>query len=261
MHKTIGRTLTMAGAALALVCSARGAQAQQLPPAKQIVDRYVEAVGGRAVMARQNFRHVVAEMSMPAMGMSMTMDMKFARPNKYTMKMEMPGMGAITGGYDGQVGWATNPMSGPQLLTGKELEQAQRTADMDGSYDFSKAFPNMQTLEQSTAQGRPCYRVRMISASADTAFACFDVASGLLSTMQSKQASAMGEMEATVSFEDYKDFGGIKMPARTVTSTAGQEIVMTIKSVTNEPIAASEFALPPEIRALAGQQPAAAPRN
>lgn len=253
MHKTIGRTLTVAGAALALVCSARGAQAQQLPPAKQIVDRYVEAVGGRGAMQRQNFRHVVAEMSMPAMGMTMTMDLKFARPNKYSMKMEMPGMGSISGGYNGQVGWAINPMTGPQIVSGKELAQLQRSADMDATVDVAKLYPTMETVEQSTAQGRPCYRVRLVSVDADTAFACFDVASGLMSSMQSKQASAMGEAEANVSFEDYKDFGGIKMPTRTVTSTMGQEMVLTIKSVTNEPIADSEFALPAEIQALAAQ--------
>jgi hypothetical protein len=159
------------------------------------------------------------------------------------------------------VGWAVNPMTGPTVLSGKELEQVQRSADMDATVDFSRMYPTMETVERSTAQGRPCYRVRLVSPAADTAFACFDVASGLMSTMQSKQVSPMGEMEATVSFEDYKDFGGIKMPARTVTSTMGQEMVMTIKSVTNETIPETEFALPAEIRALAGQQPAAAPRN
>ena len=260
MQKTIGRTLTMAGAALALVCSAPGAQAQQLPPAQQIVDRYIAAVGGRGAMQRQNFRHVVAEMTIPSMG-AMAMDMKFARPNRYTMKMDMPGMGTIAGGYNGQVGWAVNPMTGPQVLSGKELDQVRHSADMDATVDIARMYPTMQTVERSTAQGRPCYRVRMVTAEADTAYACFDEASGLMSTMESKQVSPMGTVEARVSFEDYKDFGGIKMPSRTVTSTMGQEMVMTIKSVTNEPIAESEFVLPAEVQALAGQnKPAAAPR-
>ena len=260
MHKTFGRTLAIAGAALVL--SAGGAAAQQaLPPAKQIVDRYVEAIGGRDALARHNFRHMVAEMSIPANGMTMTMDMKFARPNKYAMKMSMPGMGAITGGYDGQVGWAVNPMTGPQLLSGKELAQVRRTADMDASMDFSKMFPSLETVERSTSQGRPCHRLRMVSAEADTAFACFDVETGLLATMESKQASPMGEMTSVSRFEDYRDFGGIKMPARTVTTVMGQEMTLTVKSLTTTPIPETEFAAPAEIRAMAGQQkPAPAPK-
>lgn len=261
MHRNLGRTLTLAGAALALAVSARGAAAQQaLPPAKQIVDRYVEAIGGRAALARHGFRHMVAEMAMPANGMTMTMDMKFARPNKFAMKMSMPGMGSVTGGFDGQVGWSVNPMSGPQLLSGKELAQIRRTADMDANMDLAKLFPTLETVERSTARGRPCHRVRMVSVDADTAFACFDVETGLLSTMENKQASQMGEVQTVSRFEDYRDFGGIKMPARTVTSMMGQEMTLTVKSVTTTPIPDAEFAAPPEIRALAGQkQPAPTP--
>jgi outer membrane lipoprotein-sorting protein len=258
MHSKLGRSLTLA--ALALGFSAGGAAAQQaLPPAKQIVDRYVEAIGGRAALARHDFRHMVAEMSIPANGMTMTMDMKYARPNKFAMKMAMPGMGSMTAGFDGQVGWSVNPMAGPQLQSGKELAQTRRMADMDANMDLAKLFPTMETVERSTSQDRPCNRVRMVSAEADTAFACFDVETGLLSTMESKQASQMGEMAVVARFEDYRDFGGIKMPARTVTSMMGQEMIVTVKSVSTAPIPASEFALPPEVRALAGQQPA--PKN
>lgn len=259
MHRNLGRSLAVA--ALALGFSAGGASAQQaLPPAKQILDRYVEAIGGRAALARHEFRHMVAEMSMPANGMTMTMDMKYARPNKFAMKMAMPGMGAMTGGFDGQVGWSVNPMTGPQVQSGKELAQTRRMADMDGNLDLAKLFPTIETVERSKSQNRPCHRVRMVSAEADTAFACFDVETGLLSTMESKQTSPSGEIAVVARFEDYRDFGGIKMPARTVSSMMGQEMIVTVKSVSTEPIPASEFALPPEIRALAGQQPAA-PKN
>ena len=259
MHRNLGRTLAVA--TLALGFSAGGAAAQQaLPPAKQIVDRYVEAIGGREAMTRHAYRHMVAEMAMPANGMTMTMEMKFARPNKFAMKMSMPGMGSMTGGFDGQVGWSVNPMSGPQLLSGKELAQLRRTADMDANMDLAKMFPTLETVERSTAQGRPCHRVRMVSVDADTAFACFDVETGLISTMESKQTSQMGEMKTVARFEDYRDFGGIKMPARTVTSMMGQEMTLTVKSVTTTPIPDTEFQAPPEVRALAGQKPAAAPK-
>jgi outer membrane lipoprotein-sorting protein len=254
MQKTFGRTLTL-GAALALALTAGGAQAQQLPTARQIVDRYVEAVGGRQVVAQQRFRRIQAEMSMPAMGATFTMDSKYARPNKFINRMEMPGMGVMTTGFDGQNAWAMNPATGATLMDGKELQQAMRQADFDGAVDFSKAFPTMETVARATVDGKACNRVRMVSAQADTVFGCFDVESGLLTSMEMKQASPMGEMTVTMRMSDYRDFGGMKMPARTTMEMAGQQMVTTVKSVSYEPIPDSEFVPPAEVRALIANRP------
>jgi hypothetical protein len=254
MKHSFGRTLALS--ALVLAGSARGAATQELPSARQIVDRYVEAIG-KGAASRQNFRRVVAEMTMPTG--TMTMDMKFARPNKMVMTMEMPGLGSMRSGFDGARGWSVNPMTGAQLMDGKELEQLARQADFDASYNLSSQFPSMTTVERSTANGQPCYRVRMVSAQQDTVFSCFDVATGLMSQMQTRQESQMGRMETTVNMLDYKEFGGVKMPTRTVTQVMGQELTTTIKSVSTDPIAPAEFDPPAEIKALIQQR--AAPRN
>lgn len=248
---------TLALAALALACSARGGAAQELPQAKTIVDRYVQAIGGREAMARDNFRHVVTEMEMPAMGQKMTMDMKFARPNKFAVTMQMPGLGTMRSGFDGAHGWSVNPMTGPMLLEGKELEQLRRQADFDATANLATQYPTMQTVERSTANGEPCYRVRMVSAAQDTAFACFDVGTGLLSQMQMRQESQMGQMEAVVSFQDYRAAGGMKMPYKTVTQVMGQEMTMTVKSASTASIAPAEFEPPAEVKALIASRPGA----
>jgi hypothetical protein len=255
MKHSFGRSLALT--ALVLAGSASAAAAQDLMPAKQIVDRYVEAIG-KGAMSRQNFRHVVAEMTLPTG--TMTMDMKFARPNRMVVHAEMPGLGSVRSGFDGSRGWSVNPMSGAQLMEGKELEQLLRQADFDATLNLSAQFPSMHTVERSTANGQPCYRVRMVTASQDTAFACFDVATGLLSQMQTRQESQMGRLETTINMMDYKEFGGVKMPTRTVTQMMGQEMITTIKSVSTDPIAPAEFEPPAEVKALMSQQPAA-PKN
>jgi hypothetical protein len=254
MKHSFGRTLALT--ALVLAGSARGAAAQNLPPARQIVDRYVEAIG-KGAASRQNFRRVVTEMTTPSG--TMTITTKSARPNKMVMSLEMPGM-AVRSGYDGSRGWSINPMTGPQLMEGKELEQFLRQADFDASFKLASHFPSMTTVDRSTVNGQPCHRVRMVSVSQDTVHACFDVATGLMSQMQAKQESQMGRMETTTSMLDYKEFGGVKIPTRIVTQMMGQEITATVKSVSTDPIAPAEFEPPAEIKALIQQQPAA-PRN
>ena len=106
-----GRALGLA--ALALAVHAGAAAAQQLPPAAQVVERYVQAIGGRDVAARFHSRHVTAEMAMPAQGVTMTMESWTARPNKLFSKVGMSGM-TMTTGYDGSVAWVNSPMSGPR---------------------------------------------------------------------------------------------------------------------------------------------------
>ncbi|HYW05909.1 MAG TPA: hypothetical protein VE913_03070, partial [Longimicrobium sp.] len=144
MSQTTSRLArAFSAAVLALVFATEIGSAQELPAAREVYDRYIAATGGEAAIRRQNFRHVVAEMSMP-MG-SASMDLKFARPHKYVMKMEIPMLGTISGGYDGSVGWSMNPQSGAQLLTGPALEQLARTSDMDSNLNALTLFSSMQT--------------------------------------------------------------------------------------------------------------------
>jgi hypothetical protein len=242
------RTLVLAGAAAAL--AAAPARAQDLPPARQIVDAYMEAIGGMDAISQAQHRHFRGEMSIPAAGMTMTMEVWQARPNKSLMVMEIPGMGQMRSGYDGETAWSINPMQGPRILEGAEMQQTLRQADFDANLRFDHLFPTMETVERAEVAGRPCYRVRMVAGNGDESFACFDVESKLLLGMTSRNESEMGQIETSVEFQDYRDFGGIKMPARSVMNAMGQQMVMTISALDTTPAPASTFELPAEIRAL-----------
>lgn len=245
----MNRIRTVAVAALALAAHAGTARAQQLPPAKQIVDKYVEAIGGRGMLGRFNARHTVAEMSMPSMGMTMTMDVYQARPNKVFTRMSSA-MGTFTGGYDGSVAWSNNPMQGPRILTGSELNQTLSRSEFDANLDMAASFPTMETVGQRTVNGQECWEVRMVHKTGVEMRNCFDKTTGLLVATTSKQQSEMGEIETEATYSDYQVFDGIKMPTKTTMSMAGQQMVTTVKSVSHEAIPDSIFALPAEVKAL-----------
>ena len=251
MTRPLPRAAALAALALAF---AAPAAAQELPAAKTVLDRYVEAVGGRALIGRFQTRHTVMDLSMPAMGMTLTMETFNARPNKMLVKMDMPGLGAMTSGYDGQVAWANNPMQGPRIVEGEELKQTLQSADFDASLDYARAYTSMETVGRGEVGGRPCWRVKMVHTSGVEVTNCFDVENGLLIGATATQASQMGNVQAEMTFADYRDFDGYRMPTRMTTRTMGQEMVMTIKSVSHEPLDPSVFALPAEIRALTGNR-------
>ena len=250
-RNSFGRSFALA--ALTLAVSAAGTQAQQLPPAQQVLDRYVEAIGGRAAVARHKQRRVVAEMNMPAMGLTMTIETVSASPNKMLTKVEAPGMGNMSSGYDGTVAWSSNPMQGPRVLDGSELQEQIRQADFDASLDWAKSY-RMETVGEKTVAGRPCWNLKMThTVTAMDVHNCFDKESGLLVQTSMKTQSAMGEMQIDATMSEYKDFDGIKMATRVATSVGGQEMTTVIKSVTHEPVDPSIFAPPAEIRALRPQ--------
>jgi hypothetical protein len=236
--------------AVALATASVPAAAQTLPPASQIVERYIEAVGGRDAFRQHEFRRSELEMAMPAAGMTMNMEVLQARPNRTLTRMTLPGMGTMTSGYDGQVAWAMDPMSGARILSGEELEQSRQQSDFDSSFDFARLFPTMETVERATMGDRTCYNVRMVTEGGVEVHNCFDTETGLLIGAVAEQTSPMGTVTTEMLFEDYQQADGILMPMRTRMQMMGQEMVVTVKSVSHDPIDLSVFELPAQVRAL-----------
>ncbi|HSU16217.1 DUF4412 domain-containing protein [Longimicrobium sp.] len=247
--RTLGVALFALGAQTA-AAAAQQTPAANLPPAQQVVEKYVQAVGGRQNIGKFSSRHSQVEMAIPAMGMTMNIDVYQSRPNKMFMRVDMPGMGVTTSGYDGQVAWTNNAMQGPRILSGTEMNEALRQADFDASLDPAKSAATMETVGERTVDGRGCWNVRMVTRTGIEVMNCFDKETGLLVGSSMKQQSQMGEMQVDVAYSDYKEFDGIRMPTKTTMSMMGQQMTSTVKSVTHEPIPDSTFALPPEIKAL-----------
>ncbi|MDQ3995697.1 MAG: hypothetical protein M3303_01625, partial [Gemmatimonadota bacterium] len=99
-----------------------------LPTGRAIIDRYVEAIGGRDAVLRHQSIRSVGTFEMPAAGVKGDLTVVQMAPNKMAMTIDLPGVGQMVSGYDGTVGWSINPMQGPRVLEGKELVQLREDA-------------------------------------------------------------------------------------------------------------------------------------
>lgn len=243
---------------LALVGSSRAAaQAEpaaalrlgSLPPAEQLVRRYVEAAGLEKLAARGAV-HTVGTFEMAAMGTRGEIEVIQMGPNRMVTRMTLPGLGDMRVGFDGKVGWSLNPMEGPRLLAGRELDQIRDQADFGANVRDARLVASMETVERADYGGHACYKVRVVWRSGRESFDCYDIESGLLVASQYKSVTAMGEVEAVTIYEDYKDFDGVRMPVRTTQNVFNQTLVLTIRSVTYGEVDANAFELPTEIQAL-----------
>ncbi|CAN5817756.1 hypothetical protein BH23GEM9_BH23GEM9_15510 [soil metagenome] len=241
-------------AALALVLSGGASlQAQDLPDAKDLLARYREAIGGTAAMADKQSVHSVGEFSVPAAGLVAQFEAYSARPNRSATKVPIPGFGEFLRGFTGDVAWSVDPMEGPRLLQGPELAEARDEAAFESSLRPDELVESVTTVERTTLAGRECYKVRVAWKSGRETFDCFSPESGLLVGSMSKQHSAMGVVDAVALYDEYRDFGGVRMASRITVQILGNEQVVMLREVRFNEVPDSAFEPPTEIRALIRQ--------
>lgn len=244
------RVLVGAHCLLALIFSVPASAQDKLPAAREIIDRYVQASGGREAMSRHSSRRAVGKINMPAQGVEGDVEILAARPDLMRLRMTIAGVGEIQSGYNGKVAWSLNPLTGPMLMQGKSHEQAKADADFDSLLHLDTQYKTLETLEKTTFEGRPAYKVRAVRATGDEDLEYYDVENGLMLGAEVTRESPMGSVKATHIETDYKDFDGLKIATRIVQRLMGTEQVITISNVEFDKVDKSAFELPAAIQAL-----------
>lgn len=227
----------------------------ELPPAADLIGRYIEAIGGRDAITSQPDSRTIGTFSMPAMGIQGKLEVLAARhPTRLRSLVNIPGLGDIERGYTGEVGWALDPNTGPRLLEGKELAAMVDGASDAGSLRDPSMFTTRETVEKTELNGEPCYKVRLVWNSGRETFDCYSADTGLLVGTTSTEETPMGPIEVVSLLDDYKKFGDLLMATKVTQQMLGQEQVMTVDSVDYGPIDSGKFTPPQAIQTLIDQQ-------
>lgn len=251
MVRPLGRRVwALALAACALAPA--GAAAQQLPPAEQLVQRYVQAVGGRDALLAPRTTRTRGTFEMPAAGITGELEVVAGKPNRVATRVTIPSLGEIRNGFDGQTGWSVDPMMGARLLSGAELQAAQEQADPLAAVRDPSLFQSITTVEQTTMGGQACYKVRLVWKSGRESYDCYAVDGGLLVGSVNTQESPMGNMTVTTLVSDYRQFGNVRMPTKLTQEMMGQQQVINVSSVEFDVVDDAAFTPPAEIAALRG---------
>lgn len=249
MHPThmASRRLGLA-VAFALVAAPALVSAKDLPAPRALIDRHLAAIGG--VDALRSGGDGTAKMSIEVAENGMRGDMLVhVRGEDVVMNMSMMGM-QISMGSVGGVSWSIDPMHGPRLIEGEELEEQRRQMDPDVLTFSDAAIESMKTVALTDSEGRPCYRVEIVwKAGSDTA-SCFGVEDGLALSSEFTSISPMGEVRQTLHLYDYKQFGPVKMASRMQGKIMSLTQVMTIEDFSFDTPPDEAFALPAAIVAL-----------
>jgi zinc protease len=221
-----------------------------LPSPRSIVDKYVQAIGGRKAILAHSSSHATGSFTVGGAGITGTVDIYNAKPAKSLVKTTIGGIGEIVEGFDGTRAWGISPMTGPTLPEGAELAQKQFDADFYGDLHDDAKYTSMKTLEKTTFEGRPAYKVSFVKKIGGEDIEYFDTETGLKLGTTGTREGPMGPMNITATQSEYKKFGDVMIPTTLKQSFAGVNNVITITAVEWDNVPASTFEMPEKIKAL-----------
>jgi hypothetical protein len=234
--------------------SPAGAQGQMsadvLPAAATLVARHIEAVGGAQAFRAVQSVQARGRLEIPAQGVVATFELLSARPARMVYRVTVPGVGRIENGYDGRVGWSLSPIAGPELVTGRQLEEMAEDAWFDGPLKDPARVRSLTTVDRASFDDRPAFRVRVVFQTGREQFEYYDAETGLQIGSEATRATPQGLVPTVNILRDYRQFGPLLQATTFVQRALGFEQVVTLTSWEYDRVASSAFTLPPEVAAL-----------
>jgi hypothetical protein len=223
-----------------------------LPDARMLINKHIKAIGGRQAILAHKSMHGTGTVSVPASGMNGQIEVFGAAPNLQVIKITMGGIGEITEGFDGKHGWSVNPVTGPSLKVGRELDQVKLDADFYSDLRDPKTYPEVKTVDKVTFDGRPCYKVSLKRIDGSLDFDYYDAETGFRAGVEGTRDTQMGLITQTSVEGAYKKFGKLMQPTELVTTTkpASVEQRITLETVEYDTVEPSAFEPPAAIKAL-----------
>ncbi len=195
-------------AAVGLLCLAGKVEAEDLPPAESVFERYAEALGGAAVDEVRSMANEY-DFAMPSERLLTTGHEYFVRPDRHYLSIDLTSSGTpdFESGAIGGVAWKRNPTG---LQEGEEKRQFLRNVPINSYADWKTYYARAETTAEEEVDGRTCYKVVLTPTEGETLSADFDAATGLLVQEVIREPS-MGFTIVT-KYSDYRKVGGIQWP-------------------------------------------------
>lgn len=216
------------------------------PTVRQIIDRYVRAIGGEAAHRKLTSRVTRATYVIPEMqnltGTAVTYE---KAPAKALVVLNFPGVGISREAFDGAAGWAQEPGEEARALTGAELAAAKADGDFYREIRLTELFPKLTLKGTERVGGKTAYKLEGVSADGYTETMYFDAETGLLLRADSVEQTPEGSEVVEIHFDDYREVDGIRMPFTARHRSPGLNIIFKVVEVRhNVPVEDAVFSKP-----------------
>lgn len=234
--------------------AASPAMAADLPSADSLMQGFIDRSGGADAYA--GIKNSQMEGTVEIIGRNIVGHVSIAEEGeKSWTAIDLPGVGRIEQGYDGNTAWEMSALQGPRILEGDEKGSMKRASTLALVNSWREEYKSWRTLGAEDVNGKPAWKIEMTPKEGKPEFFYFDKDSGLLVRMATVVSSPMGEIPAEVTISGYRPVDGIQTPFTMTQKALEQTLVIQFETVTyNKPLPKDRFVLPPEITALAAKR-------
>jgi photosynthetic reaction center cytochrome c subunit len=221
-------------------------QAPGAPSADQILDKYIQALGGAQRVAGMTSFVAKGTYQGYAELEKSPIELIAKSPEQRTTIIHTTN-GDWTTTYDGRSGWVAEPGRPVPLLalTGQFLEAAKADADLDFPARIKQAFSQWRVGVPTIINDREVYVVQGNTSGGFPVKLYFDEDSGLLVRQMRYTNSPVGLNPTQIEYSDYRNVSGVKMPFHLMTTwTDGRATTEFSEIQANVPVDAAKFAKP-----------------
>ncbi len=214
ISKWFVRTLICAGlvAAGIIPVAAQTAAPPAMPTVDQILDKYIQAIGGKDAVQKITSRVSKGTFELEQMPGDATTEIYQKAPNKIFSDTESASFGAYKRGFNGTVGWQDNPQAGLGEITGAQLADMKRGADFYRDVKLKELYPKRTLKGKEPVNGKDAYVVELTPTEGSGETWSFDADSGLAVRVQSQMEGPNGLVDVDTSLGDYREVDGVKYP-------------------------------------------------
>ena len=193
---------------LVLVSAAQAADnAGNTPTVESILDKFVEAAGGRSAMEKIKSRTMKGDLDL--MGSTSDWVLEAKAPNKQFSGFNNPTLGVVADGFDGTVAWSKN-QSGVRVKEGEELSKTKRDADFHRYLNLKKLYPDLRYKGTDKVDGEEVHVLESKPSASSMERFSFSTKSNLLVRQESEFEGPQGKVGLTVRLTEFLPVDGIK---------------------------------------------------
>ena len=215
-----------------------------LPDAQQLIAKYRAAIGGKN-LDRVQTRYYKGSATFYNGSDDPRVFEQVIYLNGEQARVEVSGkQGLQTSIFDGRRGWVTSPKES-HPMNDEELGGLRNRVLRVLQLDYLPQFTQAATKRAEEVRGHQCWVVELTGENNRVETVWFDQQSGLLVQRRGAVPTAFGNAPEETWFEDYKDFGGVKLPMTVISAGVNNGIVRQFEEIElNLPIDPKRFAPP-----------------
>lgn len=178
-------------------------------PTAQVLDKYVEAIGGKAALASVSTR-LLKGSRVNADGSVVPTEVYQKAPDKVLTVVTYPNI-SFFASFNGTEGWARDS-HGAGEMTNELLILIKRDSEFFFGTRFAQLYTGVTLARKQKVGEQEAYVVNATSSEGGTESLFFDTRTGLLLQRHLVVKTPLGSYPYEIKYEDYREVDGIKLP-------------------------------------------------